>query len=159
MDHICHKTETKILDDDLKSLKKVPIKQQQQQSQQSVDQRVESMEIDNETNVTITTDVVKVKSEKPDHMENATENTEVEEKRPKKHSVTEESSEIAVEPQPPAKIWRGLKYKIWSLGAIQATTKFKKTTDREVTEVSMSNLVAYVNSTSSDLSTLLSFRK
>lgn len=137
---MCHKTETKILDDDLKSLKKIPIKQQQ--LQQTVDQRVESMEIDNETTMTTATDVIKVKIEKPDHMENTMENMDTEEKRPKKHSVPEESSETAVEPQPPAKVWRGLKYKTWSMGVIQPTTKFKKTTDREITEVSISDLIA-----------------
>lgn len=139
MDHLCQKTETKLLDDDLKSLKKVPIKQQQPSQQSADSQRVDSMEIDNETSTITAMDVVKVKTEKPDHVENAaTENTEVEEKRPKKHSATEESSETTVEPQPPAKVWRGLKYKTWSTGAIQPATKFKKTSDREVTEVSIS---------------------
>lgn len=123
------------MDDDLKSLKKIPLKQQQQQSQQSADQRIESMEIDNE----ITAMDIKVKTEKLDHVESAMENTEAEEKRPKKHSVPEESNEATVEPQPPAKVWRGLKYKAWSVGVIQPATKFKKTTDREITEVSISN--------------------
>lgn len=128
------------MDDDLKNMKKVSIKQQQPQ-QQSMDQRIENMEIDDETTTTTATDVVKVKTEKPDHVENATENMDMEEKRPKKHSVPEESSETAVEPQPPTKVWRGLKYKTWSMGVIQPTTKFKKTTDREITEVSISNFV------------------
>lgn len=136
MDHLCQKTDTKLLDDDLKSLKKVPLKQQQQ-SQQPTDQRCKSIEIDNET----ATMDIKVKTEKLEHVENVMEGAEAEEKRPKKHSVPEESSEATVEPQPPAKLWRGLRYKTWSMGAIQPVTKFKKTTDREITEVSILNFV------------------
>lgn len=132
MDHLCHKTEAKLLEDDLKSLKKLSMKQQQQE-QQSVDQRVESMEIDNGTTTTMT-EVVKVKSEKLDSAEDTAENAEIEEKRPKKHPVPEEHNEI-VELQPPAKVWKGLRYKTWSMGIMQPASKFKKPADREITEV------------------------
>lgn len=126
IDHLCHKTETKLLDDDLKSLKKFPVKQQQQ-----CIERLGSMEVDNES-----TTEIKIKTEK---LENA-ENAENEEKRPKKHSISEEISE-ATEPQPPAKVWKGSKYKIWSMGIIQPSTKLKKPTDREIIEVKLYNLI------------------
>lgn len=83
------------------------------------------MEVDNES-----TTEIKIKTEK---LENA-ENVENEERRSKKHSITEEIGETN-EPQPPAKIWKGLRYKTWSMGTIQPGTKFKKPTDREVIEV------------------------
>lgn len=108
---------------------------QQQQQQQSVDQRVKNMDVDNGTTIPMT-EVVKVKSEKLENAENVAENVESEEKRPKKHSVTEEASEV-IEPQPPAKVWRGLRYKAWSVGILQPATKFKKPIDREITEVNI----------------------
>lgn len=113
MDHLCHKTETKLLEDDLKSLKKFPIKQQQME-------KVESMEIDEPATE------IKIKTEIPESAENA----EGEEKRPKKHP-SEEIGEAEV----PAKIPKDSKYKMWSMGIIQPATKFKKPTDREITEV------------------------
>lgn len=116
VDHICPKTEP--LEDDLKNVKKFPVKQLQQQ------EKVKSMEIDNGPTVDI-----KVKTEKPEN----TENMEIDEKRAKKHSITEEVNET--EPQPPAKVWKGVKYKIWSAGTMQPPTKFKKPTERELTEV------------------------
>lgn len=109
----------------MKGLKKFPIKQQQQRIE-----RLGNMEVNESTTE------IKIKTEKLENMEN-TENTE--EKRPKKHSITEEISE-ALEPQPPAKIWKGLRYKTWSLGTIQPGTKFKKPTDREIIEVKRYNL-------------------
>lgn len=128
-----------MLEDDLKSIKKLSIKQQHQQ-QQSINQHVESMEIDNGTTM-VTTDIVKIKSEKLEHVENMMENTE-EEKRPKKHSVPEESGDTSgSEPQPPTKVWRGLRYKTWTMGTIQPITKFKKSTDREITEVNFSKII------------------
>ncbi|GLG97653.1 Histone-lysine N-methyltransferase trr [Gryllus bimaculatus] len=39
------------------------------------------------------------------------------------------------EPSTPAKIWKGLKYKYWNPGSIQPAVKYKKPTDREVTEM------------------------
>ena len=40
------------------------------------------------------------------------------------------------EPQPPTKVWKGIRYKIWSMGAIQPAVKYKKPSEREITEVS-----------------------
>lgn len=109
-----------MLEDDLKSLKKFPTKQHQLQME-----RLENVEIGTEP-----TTEIKVKTEKLDNVENA----EIEEKRLKKHSISEEISD-SIESQPPAKIWKGLRYKTWSMGAMQPATKFKKPTDREITEV------------------------
>lgn len=120
VDHLCHKTEAKMLEDDLKSLKKFPIKQLQQQME-----RLENIEIGNES-----TTEIKVKTEKLDNVESA----ENDEKRLKKHLISEEIGD-SIESQPPAKIWKGLRYKTWSMGAMQPATKFKKPTDREITEV------------------------
>ena len=36
---------------------------------------------------------------------------------------------------PPAKVWKGLKYKYWSPGALQPAVKYKRPTDKEITEV------------------------
>lgn len=90
-------------------------------------ERIGSMDIENEMEVKVKTEKIESKlSENKD---------ELEEKRPKKHTVTEESINEISEPPPPAKIWRGLRYKNWSFGAMQPSTKFKKPTDREITEV------------------------
>lgn len=120
VDHLCHKTEAKILEGDLKNLKKFPIKQQQQQME-----RLENIEISSES-----TTEIKVKAEKLDNIENA----ENDEKRLKKHLISEEIGD-SIESQPPTKIWKGLRYKTWSMGTMQPATKFKKPTDREITEV------------------------
>lgn len=88
-------------------------------------ERLENIEIGNEP-----TTEIKIKTEKLDNLESV----ENEEKRSKKHSISEENGE-SIESQPPAKIWKGLRYKTWSMGAMQPTTKFKKPTDREITEV------------------------
>jgi len=98
----------------VKNVKKFPIKQQQQV------EKIESIGIDEPA------PEIKIKTEKPENIENA----ENEEKRPKKRSV-----EDIGEGEPPAKISRDSKYKTWSMGIIQPTTKFKKPTDREITEV------------------------
>jgi len=119
VDHLCHKTEAKMLEDDLKSLKKFPIKQQYQQIE-----RLENIEIGNESITEI-----KVKTEKLDNID-----VENEEKRSKKHSISEEISD-SIESQPPAKIWKGLRYKTWSMGTMQSASKFKKPTDKEIIEV------------------------
>ena len=36
---------------------------------------------------------------------------------------------------PPAKVWKGLKYKYWCPGALQPAVKYKRPTDKEITEV------------------------
>lgn len=119
VDHLCHKADAKLLEDDLKSLKKFPIKQQQHM------QRIDTF--DNESSTEI-----KVKIEK---LESA-ESTEIEEQRSKKHSIVEDIGEMT-EPQPPLKVWKGSRYKIWAMDTKHhGTTKgFKKPTDKEITEV------------------------
>lgn len=88
-------------------------------------EKLDNIEIGNESMIEI-----KVKTEKLDNVES----TENDEKRSKKHSISEEIGD-SIESQPPAKIWKGLRYKTWSMGAMQPATKFKKPTDREITEV------------------------
>lgn len=124
MDHLCHnKIDTKVLDDDFKKGKKYIVKQ-------LVD-HVESMEVDQIEKEP----EVKIKTEKEDHDVPEANEEIMEEKRPKKHPATEESITESIEPQPPTKIWRGLRYKAWCVGSMQPLTKYKKPTDKEVTEV------------------------
>lgn len=95
---------------------------------QSID-HVESMEIEPENKSDIR---IKIEEEFEIH-----DNKEdlLEEKRPKKHAALEEPTNETSEPPPPAKVWRGLKYKTWTMGAIQPATKYKKPTDKEITDV------------------------
>lgn len=97
--------------------------------------KVEAMEIDPE---------VRIKTEKDldlhafEHKDES-----VEEKRPKKHSAAD-ASLLDDSIDPPAKVWRGTRWKSWALGGIQPATKYKKPTDREITEViNYCYLVAY----------------
>ena len=50
-------------------------------------------------------------------------------------SSVEETSADSNEPQPPAKVWKGLRYKTWNSCAMQPPVKYKKQNEREVTEV------------------------
>lgn len=111
------------MDDDFKKGKKYVIKQ-------PID-HIESMEVDQTEKET----EIKIKTEKEEHDIFEAKEEITEEKRAKKHSVTEESLTELTEPQPPAKVWRGLRYKTWSVGLMQPTTKYKKPTDKEITEV------------------------
>lgn len=92
---------------------------------------VESMEVDQ----TEKESEIKIKTEKEDQDIPDTKEEITEEKRPKKHSVADESTTESTEPQPPTKVWRGLRYKTWSIGLMQPPTKYKKPTDKEITEV------------------------
>lgn len=56
-------------------------------------------------------------------------------KKSRRHTGDEPASASASHCPPPAKVWKGLKYKYWTPGAIQPTVKYKKPTDREITEV------------------------
>lgn len=123
VDHLCNKIDTKVLDDDFKKGKKYVIKQ-------PID-HIESMEVD-QTEKEIE---IKIKTEKEEHDIFEAKEEITEEKRAKKHSVTEESLTESTEPQPPTKVWRGLRYKTWSVGLMQPTTKYKKPTDKEITEM------------------------
>lgn len=111
------------MDDDFKKGKKFVIKQ-------SVEP-VESMEVEQ----TEKESEIKVKTEKEDQDVPEMKEEIMEEKRPKKHPAAEESATETTEPQPPAKVWRGLRYKTWSIGSMQPHTKYKKPTDKEITEV------------------------
>lgn len=136
MDHLCQKAEAKLLDENLKKKVLEPKIPQKKEPEEIVDQ-AESMEMD----VHIET---KIKTEMEDlDMNEMTEEIQIDEKRPKKHPASEENDSESTEPPPPTKVWRGLRYKTWSLGAIQPLNKYKKPTDREVTEVS-SLLLIYI---------------
>lgn len=98
---------------------------------QSID-NVENMEVDPPEKES----EIKIKTEKEDQDILDTKEESMEEKRPKKHPAAEESSnDLSTEPQPPAKVWRGVKYKSWTVGSMQPPTKYKKPTDKEITEV------------------------
>lgn len=50
--------------------------------------------------------------------------------------VTSKVRRFASDDQPPpSKIWKGVRYKTWSPEALHPSTKFKKTSDKEMTEV------------------------
>ena len=72
----------------------------------------------------------KIKSEQEDvEMESLEEGT-----KSKKHPMTEkELDDAAIES--PAKVWKGIRYKSWNVGVLQPSKKFKKQSDREITEV------------------------
>lgn len=124
VDHLCHnKLDAKVLDDDFKKGKKFVVKQPVE--------HVENMEVDQIEKEP----EIKIKMEKEEQDVPETRDEMLEDKRPKKHSVIEESSTESTEPQPPAKVWRGLRYKTWSVGSMQPPTKYKKPTDKEITEV------------------------
>lgn len=91
---------------------------------------VESMEVEPESKID-----VRIKIEEEFEMHDNKEDLS-DEKRPKKHAAAlEEPANETSEPPPPAKVWRGLKYKTWTMGAIQPATKYKKPTDKEITDV------------------------
>ncbi|KAI4497783.1 hypothetical protein M0802_007109 [Mischocyttarus mexicanus] len=123
VDHLCPKVDPKIIDDDFKKLqeKRFSIKQ-------SIDHS-ESMAVDFENKSEIR---IKIEEEFEIH-DNREDLTE--EKRPKKHAALKELSGETNEPPPPAKLWKGLRYKTWTMGAIQPPTKYKKPTDKEITDM------------------------
>lgn len=57
------------------------------------------------------------------------------EKKSRRHTGDEPVSATASHCPPPTKVWKGLKYKYWIPGAIQPAVKYKKPTDKEITEV------------------------
>ena len=120
---MCQKTESKILEDDLKKIqeKKFLLKQL---SIEHMD--VDSVDMDLQN---------RIKSEKDDFESQHSRDSFSDEKRPKKHPASDEPIDSNDPQQPPQKVWKGLRYKAWSNGSIQPPTKFKKQTDREVTEV------------------------
>lgn len=128
MDHLCQKAEIKLLDEAIKN-KVLETKLPEKKELEDVVDNVEDMDIDISTEM-------KIKTETEDSdMNEITEEIQFDEKRPKKHPASEENDSEGTEPPPPTKVWRGLRYKSWSLGVIQPPTKYKKPTDREITEV------------------------
>ena len=115
------------MDDDFKKGKKYIVKQP------PID-HVENMEVDQQMEKETE---IKIKLEKEEQDTLETKEEVAEDKRPKKHSAADESvvEPITDHPPPPAKIWRGLRYKTWSVGLMQPSTKYKKPTDKEITEV------------------------
>lgn len=53
------------------------------------------------------------------------------EKKSRRHTGDDPASHCP----PPAKVWKGLKYKYWSPGALQPSVKYKRPTDKEITEM------------------------
>ncbi|XP_024945171.1 histone-lysine N-methyltransferase 2C isoform X3 [Cephus cinctus] len=126
VDHLCQKAETKLLEHDLKK-KLQQNKFMTKQSVESIDSMdVDPIEMDTET---------RIKTEKEDFEMSDHKEELINEKRSKKHPATEEPLNDVTELPPPSKVWRGLRYKSWSLGAIHPATKYKKPTDREITEM------------------------
>ncbi|XP_063990116.1 histone-lysine N-methyltransferase 2C-like isoform X3 [Diachasmimorpha longicaudata] len=127
VDHLCSKTDVKLLDNTLKK------KFQDKRSLDKPNLILEGLDVDS---MEINPDI-KIKTEKDDSDGTMIPDDlmQLDEKRPKKHSA---SDNLAIDPadtQPPAKVWRGLKYKLWTMGGIQPATKYKKPTDREITEM------------------------
>lgn len=126
MDHLCQNAQSKIVETELRKdiqEKKFVMKQPIDHMENS---KIETFEMETE---------IRMKSENnldSDIFDNKEDTGS--EKRPKKHSATEELS-IDDSTDPPTKIWRGLRYKSWAVGGIQPATKYKKPTDREITEV------------------------
>lgn len=125
VDHLCQKSESKFLEEDLKKIedKKFLMKQSLGQIE-AMD--IDSIELDLEQ---------RIKNEKDDLESQHSRDSFIDaEKRPKKHPVSEELSATDLAERP-SKIWRGLRYKTWTTGAIHPSSKYKKPTDREITEV------------------------
>jgi hypothetical protein len=57
------------------------------------------------------------------------------EKKSRRHTGDDPTTTTASHCPPPTKVWKGLKYKYWTLGAVQPAVKYKKPTDKEITEV------------------------
>lgn len=58
----------------------------------------------------------------------------------KRPAATLQASDATVDGKsiaPPQKIMKGLRYKLWNTGALQPAVKFKKQTDKQITEVSL----------------------
>ncbi|XP_011303059.1 histone-lysine N-methyltransferase 2C isoform X3 [Fopius arisanus] len=126
VDHLCSISEVKLLNNTLK--KKI-----EKRSLEKQQLGLETLDVDQ---IEINTDI-KIKTEKDDSetMMMGEELMQLEERRPRKHPASEDLSVDLADPQPPAKLWRGLKYKLWTMGGIQPATKYKKPTDREITEM------------------------
>jgi hypothetical protein len=57
------------------------------------------------------------------------------EKKSRRHTGDDATNATASHCPPPSKVWKGLKYKYWTPGAVQPAVKYKKPTDKEITEV------------------------
>jgi hypothetical protein len=57
------------------------------------------------------------------------------EKRSRRHTGDDQVITPSAHCPPPTKHWKGVKYKYWTPGAVQPAVKYKKPTDKEVTEV------------------------
>ncbi|XP_021938191.1 uncharacterized protein LOC110838870 isoform X2 [Zootermopsis nevadensis] len=56
-------------------------------------------------------------------------------KRSRRHTGDDQAIAPSSHCPPPTKLWKGVKYKYWTPGAIQPAVKYKKPTDKEVTEM------------------------
>lgn len=123
VDHLYQKSQTKMLDDELRKIHEKKLYKQTT--------GLEKMDVDPSA-LHVDSAEFGIKLEKMDHGVFGIRD-EFDEKRAKKHSVNDDVESL--ESQPPVKLWKGVRYKTWMMGAIQATTKYKKPTDREITEV------------------------
>ncbi|XP_046742436.1 histone-lysine N-methyltransferase 2C-like isoform X3 [Diprion similis] len=125
VDHLCQNSLSRIADMELKTEAHEKKFVMHRPAEHNDNLKLEAMEIETEVKIKtekdIDTDTIHVKEDS------------VDEKRPKKHAATEELNDDSIDP--PTKVWRGLRYKLWTLGAIQPATKYKKPVDREITEM------------------------
>lgn len=139
MDHLCQKSDAsvksqKLGEESFKSLKEnLKIVQGKQFSMQHMNDAVDAeyagsadMELEG-----------KIKNEREDTESQHSRDSFTDEKRTRKHPASEDASADSIEVQPPTKVWKGIRYKTWGAGVMQPSTKFKKSTDREITEVSL----------------------
>lgn len=75
---------------------------------------------------------IKIKTEKEDLDLHDHIKQELVDKRPKKHPADLPTD---LEFEPPSKLLRGTKYKVWSMGVLQPTKKYKKPSDKDITDL------------------------
>lgn len=131
VDHLCQqKTDSKFLGEDVgktqekNSLAKLSIGQ------------IEPMDVDS---ANVENKIKKEKEELDLQQQQQGKNNYIDDKRPKKHLASDDPSTAvgSTESQPPAKLFKGSRYKTYTTGAavIHPAVKYKRPTDREITEV------------------------
>lgn len=121
VDHLCQK-ESKIIEEDLKKMQEKKFLMRQAFGHMG---SIDVNRFDYEMNSLI-------KSEK-DELASQFNTDILDEKKAKKHPSSDEMSADLIDV--PNKVWKGTKYKAWYSGCLQPPTKYKKPTEREITEV------------------------
>ena len=80
----------------------------------------------------------RIKTEKDDLDSQNSRDSFNDDRRGKKHPASDDTSTDSADPTP-NKVWKGLKYKNWSPGTMHPRTKYKKPSEREITEVGPTN--------------------